>query len=142
LGLIGGLRAVFQLAKALTDPDVRIRAMAALNLGKVGKKAGVPPLLEVVQSKEFTKKEPAEIKAFFDAIGMVGSNEPIPVLQQLLEKKSWFGRGKTDEIRIGAANALVMIGTPETKTILASGKESKDEAIREACLKALRAQSS
>ena len=142
LGLIGGPKVISQLSKALTDPDVRIRAMAALNLGKVGKKAGLPPLLEIVQSKEFPKKEPAEIKAFFDAIGMVGTNEPIPVLQQLLEKKSWFGRGKTDEIRIGAANALVMIGTSEAKAILASGKESKDEAIREACLKALRSQSS
>ena len=142
LGLIGGPKAISQLSKALTDPDVRIRAMAALNLGKVGKKGGLPPLLEVVQSKEFPKKEPAEIKAFFDAIGMVGSNEPIPALQQLLEKKSWLGRGKTDEIRIGAANALVMIGTPEAKAILASGRESKDEAVREACLRAVRGQSS
>ena len=138
LGLIGGPKAVSQLARALTDPDVRIRAMAALNLGKVGEKAGLASLLEIVQSKEFHKKEPAEIKAFFDAIGMVGSNEPIPVLQELLQKKSWFGRGKTDEIRIGAANALAMLGTSEAKAILASGKESKDESIREACLKAMK----
>jgi HEAT repeat protein len=138
LGLIGGPKAIGLLVRALTDNDVRIRCMAAINLGKVGKKTGLIPLLEVVQSKDFYKREPAEIKAFFNAIGMVGSNEAIPVLQQLLERKSWFGRGKTDEIRTGAANALAMIGTSEAKAILEEGKNSKEESIRDACAQALK----
>jgi HEAT repeat protein len=141
LGLIGGPKAIGLLVKALTDNDVRIRCMAAINLGKGGKKAGLIPLLEVVQSKDFYKREPAEIKAFFNAIGMMGSNEAVPVLQQLLERKSWFGRGKTDEIRMGAANALAAIGTPEAKAILEEGKNSKDETIRDACTQALKSQS-
>jgi HEAT repeat protein len=140
LGLIGGPKAIGLLVKSLTDNDVRIRCMAAINLGKVGKKAGLVPLLEVVQSKEFYKREPAEIKAFFNAIGMVGSNEAVPVLQQLLERKSWFGRGKTDEIRLGAANAMAMIGSPEARAILEEGKNSKDESIRDACAQALKSQ--
>jgi HEAT repeat protein len=140
LGLIGGPKAIGLLVRALTDNDVRIRCMAAINLGKVGKKAGLIPLLEVVQSKDFYKREPAEIKAFFNAIGMVGSNEAIPVLQQLLERKSWFGRGKIDEIHMGAANALATIGTPDAKAILEEGKNSKDETIRGACTQALREQ--
>ncbi len=141
LGLIGGPKAIGLLVRALTDNDVRIRCMAAINLGKVGKKTGLIPLLEVVQSKDFYKREPAEIKAFFNAIGMVGSNEAIPVLQQLLERKSWFGRGKTDEIRTGAANALAMIGTSEAKAILEEGKNSKEESIRDACAQALKSPS-
>jgi HEAT repeat protein len=142
LGLISGQKAIGILVRMLTDDDVRIRCMAAINLGKGGKKAGLVPLLEVVQSKDFYKKEPAEIKAFFNAIGMVGSNEAIPVLQQLLERKSWFSRGKTDEVRMGAADAMGMIGTPEAKAILEAGKNSKDESIRDACNHALRSQSS
>ncbi len=138
MGLIGGQKALNFLIKALSDPDVRIRAMAAINLGKVGKKAGLIPLLEVVQSKDFSRKEAAEIKAFFDGIGMVGSSEAVPVLQQLLEKKSWFGRGKSDEMRMGAANALSMIGSPEALAILEGGKDSKDEILRNACQQALR----
>jgi HEAT repeat protein len=115
--------------------------MAAVNLGKVGKKPGLIPLLEVVQSKDFPKREPVEIKAFFNAIGMVGSNEAIPVLQQLLERKSWFGRGKIDEVRMGAANALALMGTQEAKAILEEGRNSKEESIRDACSQALRSQS-
>jgi hypothetical protein len=141
LGLIGGPKAIGLLVRALTDNDVRIRCMAAINLGKMGKKAGLIPLLEVVQTKDFYKKEPVEIKAFFNAIGMVGSNEAVPVLQQLLERKSWFGRGKKDEIHIGAANALAVIGTPDAKAILEEGKNSKDESIRDACTQALKSQS-
>jgi HEAT repeat protein len=137
-GLIGGPKAIGFLVRALTDGDVRIRSMAAINLGKIGKAAGLIPLLEVVQSKEFQKNDPTEIKAFFDAIGMIGSNEAVPVLRQLLEKKGWFGRGKIDEVRNGAARALAMIGTPDAKAIVESGRQSKDEAIREACLKAAR----
>ena len=140
LGIIGGQKAIGLLVKALTDDDLRIRSMAALNLGKVGKTAGLIPLLEVVQSKEFQRKETTEVKAFFEAIGMIGSNEAISVLQQLLERKNWFGRGATDEMRLGAARALAMIGTPEGRAILETGRESKDTAIRNACLQALRAQ--
>ncbi len=138
LGLIGGARAISLLQKAINDEDIRIRTMAAINLGKVGKKAALLPLLEMVQSKEFPKREPSEIKAFFDAIGMVGSNDAIPILRQLLERKGWFSRGKVDAIRVGAANALAMIGTPEAKAILEEGINSKDEAVKEACLQAIK----
>jgi HEAT repeat protein len=139
LGLIGGPKAAGLLSKSLKDEDVRVRSMAAISLGKVGKKAGLGPLLEVVQSKEFQRKVPVEIKAFFNAVGMLGdSRESILVLQQLLERKSWMGRGKVGEILIGAANALAMIGTREAKAILDAGKDSKDEAIREACRQALK----
>jgi hypothetical protein len=137
MGLIGGSKAVGLLVKALTDVDVRIRCMAAINLGKVSKEAGLIPLLEVVQSKDFYKREPVEIKAFFNAIGMAGSNEAVPILEQILRRKSWFGRGPMDEIRLGAARAMAMIGTPEARAILEEGKSSKDDFIRDACAQAL-----
>ncbi|OGP80515.1 MAG: hypothetical protein A2V86_11750 [Deltaproteobacteria bacterium RBG_16_49_23] len=138
LGLIGGPKAVSLLIKALIDKDARIRAMSAINLGRIGKNVGLFALLEVVQSKDFQKKEPAEMKAFLDAIGMVGSNEALPVLQQMIERKSLFGIGKKDETRPGVANALAMIGTPEARAILEKGINSKEESIRNACQQALR----
>ncbi len=141
LGLIGGQKAVGLLVRALTDDDVRIRCMAAINLGKTGRQAGLIPLVEIVQLKDFYKREPVEIKAFFNGIGMAGSDEVVPVLQDLLERKSWFGRGKTDEIRIGAARALAMIGTPDAIAMLEEGKDSKDETLRDACTQALKGQS-
>ena len=137
-GIIGGPKAVGFLVEALSDDDVRIRSMAAINLGKAGKTAGLIPLLEVIQSKEFQKKESAEVKSLFDAIGMAGSNEALPVLQQILERKSWLGRGTTDEMRSGAARAMAMIGSSEARAILEAGRDSKETSVRNACLQALR----
>jgi hypothetical protein len=141
LGLINSPKTIGLLVRALSDEDIRIRSMAAINLGKMGKTAGLLPLLEAVQSKEFHRREQQEVKAFFDAIGMTGSNEAVPVLQQILERKSLFGRGTSDEMRFGAAAALAMIGTPEARAILEAGRDSKDGPIRTACLQALRIQS-
>ncbi len=138
LGLIGGPKAISLLIKALTDKDPRIRAMSAINLGKIGKNIGLAALLEIVQTKDFQKKDPSEIKGFLDAIGMVGSNEALPVLQQLLERKSLLGIGKREDIRPAVANALAMIGTPEARGILERGKNSKDEGIRNACQQAFK----
>jgi len=135
--LLGGPKSVSLLIKALNDKDTRIRAMSAINLGRMGKNVGLAALLETIQSKDFQKKEPAEMKAFLDAVGMVGSNEALPVLQQMLERKSLFGMGKKDETRVGVANALAMIGTPEARDILEKGKSSKDESIRSVCQQAL-----
>ncbi len=138
LGLIGGPKAISLLIKSLNDRDSRIRAMAATHLGRIGKNIGLSALLEIVQSKDFQKKETAEIKAFLDAIGMVGSNEALPVLQQILERKSLLGLGKKEDIRPAVAHALAMIGTPEARAILERGKNSKDELVRNACQQALK----
>jgi len=39
---------------------------------------------------------------------------------------------------MGAANALAMIHTPEARAVLESGRSSKDDALREACSRAMR----
>ena len=140
LGIIVSSKAFDLLGKALNDQDDRNRSMVALNLARVGKKASLPALLEVVQAKDFSKRDSAEIKAFFDAIGMVGSNDAIKPLEKLLEQKSWFGMGKKDEIRLRAASALALIGTAEARSILEAGRNAKDENIRQACLQAMRGQ--
>ena len=137
-GLIGGPRASALLTRALKNQDLRIRSMAGINLARVGKKAGLPALLEVIQAKDFSKRDPYEIKAFFEAVGSVGSNEAIRPLQQILEQKGWFGGGVKDEVRLGAALSLALIGTPEAKAVLQSGANARDESIRQSCLEAKR----
>jgi HEAT repeat protein len=138
LGFIGGPKAFTLLVKTLQDGDVRIRCAAALNLGKVGKKNSLPHLIEVIQSKEFYKRESAEKKAFFDAIGISGANDAIPMLQKLLMKKVWFRSKRMNEIRQGAASALALIGSREAKSVLELGQKSKNASIRRACLQGLK----
>ena len=137
-GLIGGPRATSLLTRALKNQDLRIRSMAGINLARVGKKAGLPALLEVIQAKDFPKRDSYEVKALFEAVGSIGSNEAIRPLQQILEQKGWLGGGVKDEVRLGAACSLALIGTPEAKAVLQSGVNSRDESIRRSCLEAKR----
>jgi len=137
-GLIGGPRAMALLTKSLKDPDLRIRSMASINLARVGKKASLPALLEAIQAKDFPKRDPSEVKAFFDAVGSVGSNEALRPLQQILEQKGWFSGGVKDEVRLAAACSLSLIGSPEAKAILQAGAGSREESVRRACLEAKR----
>jgi len=138
LGFIGGPKAFTLLVKALHDGDVRIRCAAALNLGKVGKKSSLPYLIGAVQSLEFHRRESAEKKAFFDAIGISGADDAIPILQKLLMKRVWFRSKRINEIRQGAAGALALIGSRGAKSILEMGQKSKNASIRRACLQALK----
>jgi len=137
LGLIGSSKAAGTLLRALQDEDSQIRSLAALNLAKVVKKESLDHLLGVVQSKEFYKRDKVEIKAFFDAIGVIGSDEATQPLQKLLEQRSWFESGRKAEIRQGAANALAIIGTPGAKSILQSGTNSREQSVRQACQQAM-----
>lgn len=140
LGLIGGPKAIVLLEKALHDEDSRIRSMAVLNMARLGRKEVLPIILKVIQSKDFAKKDTAEIKAFFDALGSIGDNEAVGPLKKLLEQRSWFGMGQKEDIRLGAAWALAMIGSKEAKAVLEAGKNSRDESIRLACTQALNRQ--
>jgi HEAT repeat protein len=136
LGLIGGSEAMHYMIQSLEDRDIKIRGIAALNLGRMGEEA-LGPLMERMGSKEFLKKDLAEIKAYFKAVGMIRSDHAIPLLYSLLERRKWFGRAKADEIRACAIETLVRIGTQEAKEVLQLGVESKDEPLREACSRAL-----
>ncbi len=142
LGFIGGPKAFPLLVKALRDGETRIRCAAALSLGKVGRKNSLPHLIQMIQSREFHKKDSAEKKAFFDAVGISGSGEAIPILQKLLMKKIWVRRKRMDEMRKGAAGALALIGSREAKSVLELGQKSKNASIRRACLQALKRSSS
>lgn len=139
LGFIGGGKAFPLLVKALEDGDARIRCAAALNLGKVGRKNSLPHLMNVIQAKEFFARDSAEKRAFFDAVGIAGSNEAVPALQKILIKKVWwFRRKKWDEIREGAAVALALIGSRDARAVLQTGQNSRNPSVRRACLQALK----
>ena len=136
LGLIGGSEAMQYMVDALDDPDIKIRGIATLNLGRMGEEA-LPPIMKKMGSKEFFKKDLAEIKSYFKAIGMIRSDHPIPLLYSLLERRKWFGRAKADEIRGCAIDTLIRIGTEEAREVLEMGTKSSDESLREACGRAL-----
>jgi len=125
------------LIKMLNDESPYVRSQAVIHLARSAKHEALRPILSVIQSEAFLDREFSEKAAFFRALGEIRSDESLPVLRKILEKKSWFQRPKWDELQICAIGALRMIGTEESRKILEMGKRSKNRAVRRACLQAL-----
>jgi hypothetical protein len=133
----GGKEIQGLLIKMLRDGSSYIRSQAAIHLARSTKNDALKPILSVIQSESFLDREFSEKAAFFRALGEIRSDESLPVLRKILEKRSWFQRPKWDEFQICAVGALRMIDTEESRKILESGKRSRNRAVKKACLQAL-----
>jgi hypothetical protein len=100
----------------LKDPAAEIRARASILLARMAKQQAVKPLMEIILSEEFHKRDYEEKASFFRALGETGSKEVIPVLQKIASKKNLFSKGKWEEMRICATNTLKMMGAQATAT--------------------------
>jgi len=100
------------IQKFLKDPVAGIRAKASIILAKTVRKQAVKPLMEIILSEEFYKRDYEEKASFFKALGETGSQEVIPILQKIASKKMLFNKAKWDEMRACANNTLKMMGAP------------------------------
>jgi len=98
------------IQKFLRDSVLGIRTKAALILAKNVKAEAVKPLMEIVLSEDFYKRDYEEKASFFRALGETGSEEVIPILKKIAKKKRWFQRAKWNEMRQCATNTLKMMG--------------------------------
>jgi hypothetical protein len=98
------------IQKFLKDPVSGIRAKAALILAKSVKGEAVKPLIEIVLSEDFFRRDYEEKASFFRALGETGSKEVIPVLKKIAKERKWFQKTKWDEMRQCANNTLKMMG--------------------------------
>ncbi|MGZ3567868.1 MAG: HEAT repeat domain-containing protein [Thermodesulfobacteriota bacterium] len=98
------------IQKFLGDSTSGIRAKAALLLSRNAKREAAKPLAEIVLSEDFYKRDYEEKASFFRALGETGSEEVIPMLKKIAKKRSWFQKGRWDEMRQCAANTLKMMG--------------------------------
>ena len=94
----------------LKDPMSGIRAKAALLFSRNAKVEAVKPLTNIILSEDFYKRGYEEKASFFRALGETGSKEVIPMLKRMARKRSWFQKGRWDEMRQCAANTLKMMG--------------------------------
>ena len=96
--------------KFLKDSVSGIRGKAAFILARNAKSEAVKPLMEIVLSEEFYKRDYEEKASFFRALGETGSKEAIPMLKKIAKKRRWFQKAKWDEMRQCATNTLKMMG--------------------------------
>jgi HEAT repeat protein len=112
--------------------------MALKNISTLGYKKAVSDLLSIISSDHFDTKEVIEKKEFFESLGILGSDDVLPHLKEILMKRSWFfGKSKVEEQRVYAVLALKRMSTPGALDILKEGSLSSDKGVRKICEDAL-----
>ncbi|MDH7500240.1 MAG: HEAT repeat domain-containing protein [candidate division NC10 bacterium] len=137
LGAIADPASREYLLSCLSSPDSLVQTSAARVLATIGEKRALPLLLGILEQRAFRNREKEERKAIFEAIGQLGSDELLPLLEKMLFRKSIFQRGAIEEMREGAGLALAVMGTAGAKRILQEGAKGKHKAIKEVCQSAL-----
>ncbi|MBI5407216.1 MAG: HEAT repeat domain-containing protein [Nitrospirae bacterium] len=126
------------LISFLKDNNSAVRMMALKNLSTLNYRKAVPHLLNIISGDGFDSKEVIEKREFFDALGILGTNEVLPFLKETLMKRSWlFGKSKIEEQRVYTVLALKRLSTPEAIAILREGSSSSDKGIQKICEDAL-----
>ncbi len=127
------------LLSFLKDPDGGIRMAAVRALGQARYHPAREPLLQMIQSRECRGKNLAEKASLFDALGRIGGEVVIPILEKILRRRSWFflRTRKQTELGMCAALALKRIGTPRAIAVLEGSRTFPDTPLRRACERAL-----
>jgi hypothetical protein len=126
------------LNSALRDPDKSVRILVAHLITRRGDERAARIIWTVIESPEFATREADERTAFFEALGLTGSDTLVPRLEQMLisgaKPRSGAQEGGKD-----AALALAWLGTPAALAVLARELESKRPTVRDAVARALEA---
>lgn len=148
LGKIADARAVDALISALQDDDSTVIAKAAFALGQIGDTRAIPALIDLLghENREVQTTVNRVLEEFgaaaiqplirsmtqgrwqareqaADILGLIGSQEAVPVLIEALKDAQW-------QVRFAAVTALGAIGGAAAKNALRQMENDADERVR------------
>jgi HEAT repeat protein len=138
LSEIGSPGALRLLETALNDDDRDVRIAAVRAIGVRGHRAALPRVEAVVRGRTVKGADLTEKMAYFEAYGALARDAGIPPLDKLLNKRNFWGRRATPELRACAARALGMIGSASALEVLRSATRDRDPMVRSAINRAMR----
>ncbi len=94
------------LEKFLQDPSPRNRSKASILLAKTARKEAAKPLMDIISSSDFYKRDYEEKASFFQALAETGAEEGVAALKKIAGKKKWFQKAKWGETRLCATQTL------------------------------------
>ncbi len=137
--VLPGQKSKQYLVQFLKDDDSSIRILAAKTLAHSKAPGAVEHLLETISEIHFKDRDLYEKKEIFDALGRVGGNGILPIMQKILKQRTWFRihKGRIEELKLCVIIALKRIKTPEAIKVLQEGTRLKNKNVREACARVL-----
>ncbi|MEX2584427.1 MAG: HEAT repeat domain-containing protein, partial [Gemmatimonadota bacterium] len=126
------------LIPLLEDADRNVRIAAARALGTLTYVPARAALENALSEKRLRDADRNEKVAFFDAFGRLAGPDGVPILDRILNTRSWLGRSESADIRASAALALARIKHPSARDALDSASNDSDPVVRSAVTRALR----
>ncbi|HSU16637.1 HEAT repeat domain-containing protein [Longimicrobium sp.] len=127
------------LEGALEDADGKVRVAAARALAALRYAPAKAKLEAALDGKRLRESELTERIAFFEAYGGLAGADGVPMLEKILNGKSWLGRRESPEIRACAALGLGRIRHPAAEKALNAAAADADPVVRSAVGRALKA---
>ncbi|MGB8953671.1 MAG: HEAT repeat domain-containing protein [Candidatus Aminicenantales bacterium] len=121
----------------LHEEDAEVRISAAENLHSSTDKSLVSDLIQIAAEKTFYERSPREKIALMNILGQSRTEEALSFLQSLLEKTGPIPKGKQEETRLYAVQALEAMATSKAREILLKGTKDENKKISHACQEAL-----
>lgn len=126
------------LEGALEDGDGRVRVGAARALAALRYAPARARLEAALDGKRLREADLTERIAFFEAYGGLAGAEGVPLLEKLLNGRSFLGRRETPDIRACAALGLGKIRHPAAEKALNAAAADADPVVRSAVGRALK----
>ncbi len=137
---IGGPEATKKLLDVIgSKMPLELRLHSIRLLGAARERSAVPTLVKILKNRGSFLDNTELLEESTRALGKIGSTQAVPVLSELLLKRSVFARAKSINLGVDAAESLGAIGGKEAEEVLKKGAENKHAEIRLACLKILKA---
>jgi len=126
------------LEGALEDADREVRVAAARALAAVRYAPARAKLEAALDGKRLRDADLTERIAFFEAYGGLAGADGVPVLERILNGRSWIGRRESADIRACAALGLGRIRHPAAEKALNGAAADPDPVVRSAVGRALK----
>jgi HEAT repeat protein len=126
------------LNSALRDSDKTVRIIVAAALAERNDERAARIIWGVIESPEFAGRDADERIAFFEALGVAGSDALVAQIERTLIHGGRF-ESRNQRGRVDAAMALAWLGTPPALDALSRAVRSRNEVVSRAVTEALEA---
>lgn len=133
LARVGDRETMGMLLPCLKDRDVRVRIEAVKGIASLGKADSEEALIETLGDKDYHVKEEV-----IKNLGEIGGKNAMLALTMMLDRRSLFGGGERDEVRLAAARALGMIGDKSAEGTLRRLLRDRSPVLQEAAKESLK----
>lgn len=133
---LGEAAALPHLTHALADRDPGLRLWAARALAVHGPRA-LFRLAEVLESKEFERRDLAERAAFYEAYAYAGREEAVSYLVRTISQRRALKHRHLQPVRACLCRALGIAGGAEARSALERLRRDRSAVVREAARTAL-----